>query len=281
MAMAYEAVTVKKPLVLRILPIVSVLLFVAVWQFTVTTGIVPSTMLAAPSTVFHLFIEKLTQTDPDGAVLSTHAWTSIKEAGIGYLLALVIGLPLGLLMGWFTTVRGLFRPIFEIIRPIPPVAWIPLCIFWFGIGLSGKVFIIWIGAVVPCVINAWVGVSMTNPTLIQMARTYGATDMQIFTKLCIPSALPMVFGALQIALAYAWTNLVAAELLAVRHWPGIPDYHGAPTRITRNGYLGYAERRIHRSRDWLCHRYFRKAASRRDTEVRSGGCQQCNCRRSP
>jgi len=76
------------------------------------------------------------------------------------------------------------------IRPIPPVAWIPLCIFWFGIGLSGKVFIIWIGAVVPCVINAWVGVKMTNPTLIQMARTYGATDMQIFTKLCIPSASP-------------------------------------------------------------------------------------------
>ena len=132
-------------------------------------------MLAAPSTVFQLFIDKLTQTDPDGALLSTHAWTSIKEAGIGYVLALLIGIPMGLLMGWFTTVRGLFRPIFEMIRPIPPVAWIPLCIFWFGIGLSGKVFIIWIGAVVPCVINAWVGVNMTNPTLIQMARTYGAT----------------------------------------------------------------------------------------------------------
>jgi len=212
--MAYEAVKVKTPLVLRILPIASVLLFLSVWQFTVTSGIVPSTMLAAPTTVFRLFIDKLTQTDPDGAVLSTHAWMSIKEAGIGYILSLIIGIPLGLLMGWFTTIRGLFRPIFEIIRPIPPVAWIPLCIFWFGIGLSGKVFIIWIGAVVPCVINAWVGVGMTNPTLIQMARTYGATDMQIFTKLCIPSALPMVFGALQIALAYAWTNLVAAELLA-------------------------------------------------------------------
>ena len=78
----------------------------------------------------------------------------------------------------------------------------------------GKVFIIWIGGVVPCVINAWAGVKMTNPTLIQMARTYGATDWQIFKKLCIPSALPMVFGALQITLAICWTNLVAAELLA-------------------------------------------------------------------
>jgi ABC-type nitrate/sulfonate/bicarbonate transport system permease component len=67
---------------------------------------------------------------------------------------------------------------------------------------------------VPCVINAWVGVRMTNPTFIQMARTYGASNWQIFTQICVPSALPMVFGALQIALAYCWTNLVGAELLA-------------------------------------------------------------------
>jgi NitT/TauT family transport system permease protein len=119
-----------------------------------------------------------------------------------------------LAMGWFVVVEGLSRPIFEMIRPIPPVAWIPLVIFWFGIGISGKIFIIWIGGIVPCVINSYEGVRMTNPTLIQMARTYGATDWQIFKQICIPSALPMVFGALQIALAICWTSLVAAELLA-------------------------------------------------------------------
>ncbi|WMW66093.1 ABC transporter permease [Nitratidesulfovibrio liaohensis] len=131
-----------------------------------------------------------------------------------------MGLPLGLAMGWFNVAEGLARPIFEIIRPIPPVAWIPLTIFWFGIGLPGKIFIIWLGGLVPCVINAYVGVKMTNPTLIQMARTYGASDWQIFRQLCIPSALPMVFGALQIALACCWTNLVAAELLAADAGPG-------------------------------------------------------------
>jgi len=212
--MAYEEVKVKKPLLLKMLPWMSILAFFGTWEFIVDTGIVPKTMLAAPSSVYKLFIEKLTDPNPDGAVLSVHAWTSISEAGIGYLLSLLVGLPLGLLMGWFTTVRGLFRPLFEMIRPIPPIAWIPLCIFWFGIELWGKVFIIWIGGVIPCVINAWAGVKMTNPTLIQMARTYGATDWQIFRKLCIPSALPMVFGALQITLAICWTNLVAAELLA-------------------------------------------------------------------
>ena len=117
-------------------------------------------------------------------------------------------------MGWFVLAEGLARPIFEMIRPIPPVAWIPLTIFWFGIGIPGKVFIIWLSGIVPCVINSYVGVRMTSPTLIQMARTYGATDWDIFKKICIPSALPMVFGAMTIAQAYCWTTLVGAEYLA-------------------------------------------------------------------
>ena len=119
---------------------------------------------------------------------------------------------------------------FELIRPIPPIAWIPLTVFWFGIGLTGKVFIIWIAGIVPCVINSYVGVRMTSPVLIQMARTYGASDWQIFCQLCIPSALPMVFGALQLALAYCWTNLVAAELLAADSGLGF--------LITMGGRLG-------------------------------------------
>jgi ABC-type nitrate/sulfonate/bicarbonate transport system permease component len=171
-------------------------------------------MLASPIQIFQLFLVKWTEVNPDGALLSQHIWTSVQEAFTGYLLALLVGVPLGLAMGWFVVIEGLSRPIFEMIRPIPPVAWIPLCIFWFGIGISGKVFIIWIGGIVPCVINSYEGVRMTNPTLIQMARTYGATNWQIFKQVCIPSALPMVFGALQIALACCWTNLVAAELLA-------------------------------------------------------------------
>ena len=149
-----------------------------------------------------------------------HVWVSAKEAAGGYLLALGIGLPLGLLMGWFGVVRGIARPLFELVRPIPPIAWIPLTIFWFGIGVSGKIFIIFLGGVVPCVINAFVGVRMTSGTLIQMARIYGASDWQIFTQLCIPTALPMVFGALQIALACCWTNLVGAELLAANQGLG-------------------------------------------------------------
>ncbi len=212
--MAYEEVKVKTPLALRLLPFLSLLAFFGGWQYIVAVGIVPNTLLASPSQVFELFVVKLTEANPDGAVLGRHVWTSVQEAFTGYILALLVGIPLGLAMGWFVAVEGLARPLFEMIRPIPPIAWIPLTIFWFGIGIEGKVFIIWIAGIVPCVINSYVGVRMANPTLIQMARTYGASDWQIFKQICVPSALPMVFGALQIALAYCWTNLVGAELLA-------------------------------------------------------------------
>lgn len=200
--------------VLKILPYASLIGFFVIWQLAVDLGIIPRVMLATPSQVISLFFDKLTQENPDGALLAVHMITSLEEVLTGYFLALLIGIPLGLLMGWFVVAEGLARPLFEIIRPIPPVAWIPLAIFWFGIGLTGKVFIIWASGVVPCVINSYVGVRMTNPTLIQMARTYGASDWQIFKDICVPSALPMVFGGLQIALAAAWTTLVAAELIA-------------------------------------------------------------------
>ena len=218
--MAYEEVKVKKPILLRILPFLSIILFFTFWQFIVAppdvkdTWKVPHTLLSKPSEVLVLAIDKLTNTKPDGATLLSHSWVSLKEVLIGYVLSLIVGIPLGLAMGWFTVIRGFARPIFELIRPIPPIAWIPLTVFWFGIGLGGKVFIIWISGIVPCVINAFAGVRMSNPTFIQMARTYGATDWQIFRTICVPSALPMVFGALQVALAYCYVTLVGAELLA-------------------------------------------------------------------
>lgn len=218
--MAYETTAAHKPLLLRLLPVLTIVLFFITWEFIVAapgeedTWRVPATLLAPPSEVFALAVDKITSANPDGSTIMQHTWVSMKEAVLGYVLALLIGIPLGLMMGWFTILHGLVRPIFEIIRPIPSIAWIPLTIFWFGIGLTGKVFIIWLAGLVPCVINAFVGVRMSNPTLIQMARTYGASNWQIFRTICVPSALPMVFGALQIALSACWITLVAAELLA-------------------------------------------------------------------
>lgn len=204
----------RKRNVLSLLSICSIILFFASWEMAVRFEMIPNSLLASPSQVCHLLVDKISNSQPDGAILFVHLSVSLQEALTGYILALLVGIPLGLLMGWYNVIEGVTRPIFELIRPIPAVAWIPLTIFWFGIGISGKIFIIFLSGIVPCVINSFVGVRLTNPSLIQMAKTYGGTKWQIFTKICIPSALPMIFGALQIALAACWTALVAAELLA-------------------------------------------------------------------
>ena len=199
--------------IVRFLPYISLLVFFVVWEAIVDLGIIPRLLLASPIEVLKMFVYKITNVNPDGALLHVHILVSLMEALSGYALALLIGIPLGLAMGWFGVFEGLSRPIFELIRPIPSVAWIPLVIFWFGTGLVSKAYIIFIGGLVPCVINSYTGVRMTNPTFIRMARTYGASNWKIFTKICIPSALPMVFGGLQVALAVCWTCLVAAELV--------------------------------------------------------------------
>jgi ABC-type nitrate/sulfonate/bicarbonate transport system permease component len=204
----------KKEFVLTLLSITSLACFFVFWQLVVDLHMVPSGLLASPIEVVKLFFYKLYNSAPDGVALGTHIYVSLKEALLGYIIALVIGIPLGLAMGWFKVIEGLARPIFEMIRPIPPVAWIPLAIFWFGIGITSKAFIIFFAALVASVINSFTGVQQTNPTFIRMARAYGASNLEIFWKVCIPSALPMVFGGLQVALAGAWTSLVAAELIA-------------------------------------------------------------------
>ncbi|MDQ7095168.1 ABC transporter permease [Desulfosporosinus sp. PR] len=203
-----------RKIALTCISLLSLIAFFVFWQMIIEFKIVPNNLLASPVQVIKLFFVKLTAVDPEGATLIRHTIVSLEEALLGYVCALIIGIPLGLAMGWFKVVDGLARPIFEMIRPIPPVAWIPLAIFWFGIGLTSKAFIIFFAALVASVINSYTGVRLTNPTFIRMARAYGASNWEIFWQVCIPSALPMVFGGLQVALAGAWTSLVAAELVA-------------------------------------------------------------------
>lgn len=140
--------------------------------------------------------------------------SSLKLSLVGFVAATTIGIPLGLLMGYFRMVDRYVNPIFEILRPIPPIAWIPIVILTMGIGFKAKVFIIFVSAFVGCVINSYVGIKLTNQTLINVAKTYGASDWQIFTKVCIPSSLNMVFAGIRGALNGSWGTLVAAEMLA-------------------------------------------------------------------
>lgn len=196
------------------LPIISILAFLLIWQVVVVTGIVPEKKLPLPVTVFESFLSKLTHTEPDGATLITNIQVSLTLSLTGLILGIVIGTPLGWLMGWYKAVNALVKPVFELIRPIPPISWIPLMIVWVGVGMESKVVIIFFSAFIPCVLNSYSGICQTSQVLINLAKTYGASNFETFYKVGIPSALPMSFAGMRIALGNAWSTLVAAELLA-------------------------------------------------------------------
>ena len=180
----------------------------------VQSGVIPTTKLAAPSSVLIAFFDKLVSVNPDGATIQVNIIVSLEVVLTGLIAAVVIGTPLGLLMGWYKPVDRFVRPLFEIIRPIPPIAWIPLTILWIGIGWQARMMIIFFSAFVPCVINSYTGIRQTNQTLINVAKTFGATNFQTFIRVGVPSALPLSFAGMRIALGNSWSTLVAAELLA-------------------------------------------------------------------
>lgn len=193
---------------------VSVIVFLGIWEIAVRLAWVDPQFVCSPSEAFMEFINKLTEPNPDGAVLGVHILESLKLALIGYITAAIIGVPLGLLLGYYHTFDKLVNPIFEIIRPIPPIAWIPLSVIWLGIGTTAKGFIIFLAAFVPCVINSYTGVKLTNPVLIDVAKTCGASRWKIFITVCTPSAMPLAFTGIRVALGNAWSTLVAAEMLS-------------------------------------------------------------------
>lgn len=199
---------------LTVLSIIGVLAFLLIWQFAVMGGLLPNRYVPMPSEVVKLFFVKWVDPNPDGAVLGVHILASLQVALTGFFLAIIIGVPLGLFMGWFRGFESFMRPIFEILRPIPPVSWIPITIIWLGLGLQAKAFIVFFSAFVPCTINAYTGIRQTSPALINVAKVCGASNFTIFRKIGVPSAMTMTFAGIRVALGNAWATLVAAEMLA-------------------------------------------------------------------
>jgi ABC-type nitrate/sulfonate/bicarbonate transport system permease component len=147
--------------------------------------------------------------------LIVHSLISLWRVLAGFILAVFLAVPLGILMGWSPKIEH-FSVIMEVIRPIPPLAWIPLAMLWFGIGFESKVFIIFIGAFFPILSNSFLGVRETPPYLIEAGRVLMATDNQILRKIVIPNSFPVILEGLRVGLGIAWMCLVAAELTGLK-----------------------------------------------------------------
>lgn len=191
-----------------------VLALLAVWQLAVQLQLVSTRFFDSPIGVFQTILRKIADKKPDGGVLIQHIWASAKVVWLGFFLAALIGIPLGLFMGWFRLCDRIIRPLFEMIRPIPSLAWIPIVLLFLGIGVEARAVIIFTGCFVATVLNTYTGIRSTNQTLINVAKTCGASNFQAFWHVGIPSAMPMVFAGLKTSMGSAWGTIVAAEMLA-------------------------------------------------------------------
>lgn len=162
--------------------------------------------------VVFAFWSLITDVDSQNHFLIEHIVASLGRVVVGFTLAAVTAIPLGIAIGRYKRIDSILGPVIEATRPIPPLAWIPVSIIVFGIA-SGQPFIIWIGAFFPILTNTTTGVKRTEPVHIDVAKTLGANEMQILSKIVLPSASPEIFAGLRIGFGIGWMCLVAAEMV--------------------------------------------------------------------
>jgi ABC-type nitrate/sulfonate/bicarbonate transport system permease component len=197
------------------------LILLLVWQGLCSSGVIPAYKLPSPVAILYGFWGLVWEGMPPGHLLHKHILYSLIRVGLGFGVAAVLAVPLGLLMGWSGKIRRFFRPVLEVIRPIPPLAWIPIAILWFGIGIPSAAFIIFLGAFFPILLNTISGVLAINPTLVEAALSLKAREKDIFFKVLLPGSIPSIFVGLRIAVGIGWMTLVAAEFTGVREGYGL------------------------------------------------------------
>lgn len=189
-----------------------------VWQLAVSYTSL-KTVMPSPIDVF-AFIGKSMVESIGSKILPLHILASLKRVFVGYFLACIIGIPLGIIMGCSKTGKAIIKPIFELLRPIPGLAWIPLAILWFGIGESSKYFIICVSAIVSIILNAYAGAGQVDPTLVGAAKMLGAKPVQIFFYITLPASVPQIFAGLQVGLSSSWMAVIAAEMIRANEGAG-------------------------------------------------------------
>jgi NitT/TauT family transport system permease protein/taurine transport system permease protein len=190
----------------------TLVVLVALWFVASATRFLPPVYFPTPAEVLQALRQIALTGYADGR-LHEHFLHSSFLVLMGFATAVAIGVPLGMLMGWSRRAEAAINPVFLLLRPIPPLAWIPLAIVWLGLGDAAKVLVIWFAAFVPAVINSYAGVRSIEPHLIEAARSLRLTRMMLVREVLFPGALPLIFTGLRLSLQACWTTLVAGELI--------------------------------------------------------------------
>lgn len=187
------------------LPVAVVLVFLGVWQAAVSLSGTP--VFPGPLEV----ARGLRQLVSHG-LLVRYVVASLFRVSVGFMLALAVGIPLGLVMGWFTRAYLALNPLIQILRPISPIAWIPIAILWFGIADAGPIFLIFLASVFPICTAATAAVRTIPTVYIRAARNFGVGGLALFRRVILPAALPQIVTGIRLALGVAWLVVVAAEM---------------------------------------------------------------------
>ncbi len=182
---------------------------ISVWTIMSNQGHLNTIILPAPNSILETIVELVA----DGA-LFTNMLISVSRVLQGYLLAAFLGITLGILIGLSKHLDRVTELIIQMIKPIPPIAWIPLVILWFGIGESGKVFLIFLGGFFTILINVVDGIHQTDPKLVEVSRSMETPFWKHISLMVIPGAAPNIFTGLRTGLSSCWMCVVAAELVS-------------------------------------------------------------------
>jgi NitT/TauT family transport system permease protein len=189
-------------------PLLATLLLLAVWHYSVVwtaTKVFPSPLAVWKG------LAGLAQKH----VLWADIGDSLRRVALGFGAAVVVGVPLGLILGWYPALNQVLNPTLQILRPISPIAWIPIAIIFFGIGDRAAVFLIFLSAVFPILVACVNGVSRVPVIFRRAGHNFGLSNFQLLTRVVFPAALPQILIGLRIALGVAWLVVVAAEMIAV------------------------------------------------------------------
>ncbi|MBF7691213.1 taurine ABC transporter permease TauC [Acinetobacter sp. SCC474] len=217
--------------------LLSVGLVLLIWFIITALQWVSPLFLPSPQAVFHKFIE-VSQQGVMKATLWQHLASSMSRVLIALFAAIIVGVPIGLWMGLNKWARAVIDPLVELLRPIPPLAYLPLLVIWFGIGETTKILLIFFSILAPVIISSTHGVLSYQINRERAALSLGASKSQIFWHVILPTALPHIITGIRIGLGVGWSTLVAAELVAADRGIGFMVQSAAQFLITDTVILG-------------------------------------------
>ena len=217
----------------RIGYIASPLIVIMIWKIVTYLRMFDPVILPSPESIGQAFLSELISGE-----LLKHIQISLYRVFLGFGIGSAMAVSLGLLIGWSETAKSFVDPIVEIVRPIPPMAWIPLSILWFGIGELPKIFIIILGVFFPVLTNTVVGVKSIEKGLLKLARSMGLKGFTLFKEVIVFGASPYIITGLRIGLGFGWMCLVTAELIAAQAGLGYMIEEAKMLLLTNKVILG-------------------------------------------